>query len=75
MRLHPCRFQTLEYDALNVRSTAWFEDMAAFRGGTRDLDVKLGNLAHTACELAPTLATRLDVLAEFAAVATREGFK
>lgn len=34
-----CRFQTLPYDALDVKNSAWYEDMATFRNITRDLEV------------------------------------
>lgn len=34
----------MPYDVLDVRNSAWYEDVAAFRAGARDLEQMLANI-------------------------------
>lgn len=71
----PARLRCLAYDPLDVRRAAWYADMAAFRGAARDREALLASVLAGAAAGAGCLAARLDVIAGFAAIATRDGLR
>ena len=56
------RLQSVDYNILDVRNMAWYDDFSAFRSGVRSLEVRLSNVMQLAVDSAGSLSARVELL-------------
>lgn len=56
------RLQLVDYNILDVRNMAWYDDFSAFRSGVRSLEVRLSNVMQLAVDSAGSLSARVELL-------------
>ena len=56
------RLELVEYNILDVRNMAWYDDFSAFRSGVRSLEVRLSNVMQLAVDSAGSLSTHVELL-------------
>ena len=56
------RLQSVDYNILDVRNMAWYDDFSAFRSGVRSLEVRLSNVMQLAVDSAGSLSAHVELL-------------
>ena len=56
------RLQSVDYNILDVRNMAWYDDFSAFRSSVRSLEVRLSNVMQLAVDSAGSLSAHVELL-------------